>query len=268
MALYEVKRQNGNSYENDFSRKGQLNMKFGYVYETGKRAENEDALLFRCSLLSKGELWLSAVCDGMGGMQNGMEASALCIREIETWFDRQLIPCICKYGKNKGKLEQIIKSKGFMLYRQMNRMLFEKMRTEDVAMGTTALMCILYRGRYYLFHIGDSRAYLLGKRMNLFICRQITKDHGNEQGLSRCLGLNREWKPDFHSGRIGKSGLLLCTDGFFRKFDKNIWKKCLDVKKMENEVSIGKRLKEIAFYNIRQKESDNISAIYMGGESQ
>lgn len=241
-------------------------MRFGYVYETGKRAENEDALLFRCSLLSEGELWFAAVCDGMGGMENGMEASAICIREMETWFDRQLIPCIYEHDRHKGKLEQIIKSKGFTLYRQMNRELFQKMRTEGMTMGTTAMMCILYKGRYYLFHIGDSRTYLLGRLINFFVCKQITKDHGNEQGLSKCLGLNREWKPDFYSGNLGKRGLLLCTDGFFRKFDKNIWKRCLDVKKLKCETAIGKRLREIAAYNIRQKEGDNISAIYMGGE--
>ncbi len=241
-------------------------MKFGYVYETGKRAENEDALLFRCSLLSKGELVFAAVCDGMGGMEKGKEASALCMGEMETWFDRQLIPCICDCGEKEKNLKQIIKSKGFMLYRQMNRALFQKMRTEGAAMGTTALMCILYRGKYYLFHIGDSRTYLLGKRMNFFLCRQITKDHGNEQGLFRCLGLNKEWEPDFYSGRIGKNGLLMCTDGFFRKYDKNVWKRCLDGKKLNCESSIGKRLGEIAAYNIRQKERDNISAIYIGGE--
>lgn len=240
-------------------------MKFGYVYETGRRAENEDALLFRCSLLSKGELLFAAVCDGMGGMEQGMEASALCIREMENWFDRQLIPCICAHDKGKGKLAKTIKSKGFMLYRQMNRALFEKMRKKAAAMGTTAIMCILYRGNYYLFHIGDSRAYLLGKRMNCFLCRQLTKDHGNERGLSKCLGLNREWKPDFRSGRLGKRGILLCTDGFFGKYDRNIWKRCLDREKMKCENSIGKRLREIADYNIRQKENDNISAIYMEG---
>lgn len=243
-------------------------MKFGYVYETGKRAENEDALLFRCSLLSKGELLFAAVCDGMGGMERGMEASAFCIREMETWFDRQLIPCICGNDRGESRLADAIRSKGFLLYRQMNRALFERMRTENTAMGTTALMCIVYRGRYYLFHIGDSRAYLLGKGMYGFLCRQLTKDHGNEQGLSKCLGLNREWKPDFHSGRLGKRGMLLCTDGFFRKFDRNVWKRCLDKKKLKDEKCICKRLREVADYNIRQKEGDNISAIYMGGAEE
>lgn len=48
----------------EFSMKGQLYMEFGYVYETGVRERNEDALLLRNSLFAKGELILAAVCDG------------------------------------------------------------------------------------------------------------------------------------------------------------------------------------------------------------
>lgn len=239
-------------------------MVFGYVYETGARKRNEDALLFRSSLFADGELIFAAVCDGMGGMENGMEASSFCIREMETWFDRQLVPCISGAGKKEGKVEKVIRSKGFCLYRQINRALFDRMRLEGKSMGTTALMCIIYKGSYYLFHIGDSRGYLLGKKFGIFSCRQLTKDHGNEKGLSRCLGLNKRWEPDFYKGRLGNRGMLLCTDGFWRKYDKGIWKKCMDRRKMVKEQAIGKRLKEIAHYNMRMGERDNISALFIG----
>lgn len=239
-------------------------MVFGYVYEAGARERNEDALLFRSSLFAEGELVFAAVCDGMGGMGNGMEASSLCIREMETWYDRELLPCISGAGKKACNLERVIKSKGFCLYRRINRMLFDKMRHEGKSMGTTAVMCIIYKGRYYLFHLGDSRGYLLGNGWGIFSGRQLTKDHGNEKGLSRCLGLNRQWEPDFCRGRLGRGAMLLCTDGFWRKSDRRIWKKCMDRKKMTREQVIGKRLKEIACYNMRMGETDNISALFIG----
>lgn len=238
-------------------------MVFGYVYETGKRVRNEDALLFRSSLFAGGELTYAAVCDGMGGTGNGMEASYFCIREIEAWYDRQLIPLIGTCGLQSKDIKAAVKSKGFNLYRQINRELFEQMRHTGKSLGTTAIMCAIYKGRYYLFHIGDSRAYLLWDYGGIFRCRRLTRDHGNEKGLSKCLGLNREWKPDFKTGRIGKGGMLLCTDGFWRRAERKIWKSCINPAKMKEESVIGKRLKEIADYNMRRGEKDNISAIYV-----
>lgn len=238
-------------------------MVFGYVYETGKRACNEDALLFRSSLFAGGELCFAAVCDGMGGMDNGMEAAGFAIREMEAWFDRQLIPLIGSCRTKGRNIGPIIRSKGYRLYRQMNRTLFEQMRETGKRMGTTAVMCVIYQDMFYLFHIGDSRGYLLKRTFKRYRFMQLTKDHGNEKGLFRCLGLNREWKPDFVTGRLGKSGMLLCTDGFYRAHERNVWKSCLNPEKMREEEGIRKRLREIADYNLRRGEGDNISALYL-----
>jgi serine/threonine protein phosphatase PrpC len=240
-------------------------MVFGYVYEIGKRAQNEDALLFRSSLFARGELVLAAVCDGMGGMEEGREASYFCMSEMESWYDRQLVPLIakCTTSAKERKLGTVIQSKGYMLYRQINRSLFEQMRYRGRKMGTTATMCVLYHNKYYLFHIGDSRAYLMGKIFGQFYCRQVTKDQGSDRGLRKCLGLNREWQPDFVTGTIGQSGILLCTDGFWRKREQAVWKNCIHPGKMQNETGIGKRLREIAADNLRRGETDNISALYV-----
>lgn len=245
-------------------------MVFGYVYETGKRKENEDALLFRSSLFTGGELDFIAVCDGMGGVGNGAEAAFFCIREMEQWFDRQLIPLTQLYGNRKRSWESVLKSKGFRLYRQMNEALFGQMRSSGKALGSTALMGVIYQGRYYLFHIGDSRGYLLKRTLGRWRCHSLTKVHGNEWGLSRCMGLNREWKPDFVTGRIGKGGLLLCSDGFWRKYDRDIWAECLNPMRMKSSEAIRKRLREMMEYNMRKGEQDNISAIYIacGDEAQ
>ena len=239
-------------------------MEFGYVYETGARARDEDALLLRSSLFTKGELILAAVCDGMGGMESGMDASFYCIREMEEWYDVQLIPCIEKHGMNYRKLKRVIRSKGFQLYQQMNQKLFERMRIEKVRMGTTATMCVMFRDYFYLFHLGDSRCYRFSGRMWGTQIRSMTKDHGTDGGLSRCLGLNKDWKPDFYTGRMKGQGVLLCTDGFWRREDKQLWKKCMGRKRMKESNQIIKRLKTIVEYNLRMGEQDNISAIYIG----
>ncbi len=239
-------------------------MEFGYVYETGAGTCNEDALLLRSSLFANGELILAAVCDGMGGMESGMDASLYCIREMEEWYDTQLIPAVENYGMNPQKLKRVIRSKGFQLYQQMNKKLFERMRVEKVRLGTTATMCVIFRGDYYLFHLGDSRCYGFSWKMWGTNIRTLTKDHGTVKGLSRCLGLNKEWKPDFLTGKCSGQNFLLCTDGFWRKQDLQLWKRCMDVKKMSDGNKITKRLKTIVDYNLRMGEKDNISAVYIG----
>lgn len=248
----------------EFSMKGQLYMEFGYVYETGVRERNEDALLLRNSLFAKGELILAAVCDGMGGMESGVDASFYCIREMEEWYDAKLIPVVENYGMNPQKLKRVIRSKGFQLYQQMNKKLFERMRVEKVRMGTTATMCIVFRDYFYLFHLGDSRCYRFSRGIWGTQIRRMTKDHGTAGGLSRCLGLNKEWKPDFLTGKSNGHHFLLCTDGFWRRQDLQLWKRCMEVKKMSDGNIRTKRLKTIVDYNLRMGEKDNISAVYIG----
>lgn len=235
-------------------------MEFGYVYETGKREHNEDALLLRSSLLAKGELVMVAVCDGMGGMEHGKEASYLCIRQLEDWYEQQLIPIVGKCGNFHKKLQKAIRGKGNMLFWQMNRTLFKIMRKEGIPLGTTATVCIFYREMYFLFHIGDSKAFTIDSFLWSTQIHSLTKVHGDKRGLSRCLGLNKEWKPDFLCGKVRGKIFLLCTDGFWRKYDKKLWKRCLNPKKLQNEKVVTKRLKSIADYNMYQGEQDNISA--------
>lgn len=239
-------------------------MVFGHVYETGRRQCNEDAVLLRSSLFSDGEVVFAAVCDGMGGMEKGAEASLFCIGEMELWFDRQLIPLLAKEWKNEGQLKAAIRAKAFWLYRQMNHKLFDKMRREKRHMGTTALMCLIYRDKYYLFHIGDSRAYRIKRILERTVLKQLTKDHGNERGISRCLGLNREWKPDFLCGSIKKGGILLCTDGFSNQYEKKVWEACLNPAGLQDEAAVCRHLKELAAFDLRKGETDNISALYAG----
>ena len=63
---------------------------------THKRT-NEDSLCLRRALLSTGgEIVMAVVCDGMGGLQRGELASAVCVWAFCDWFGHQLerIPAI------------------------------------------------------------------------------------------------------------------------------------------------------------------------------
>ena len=126
---------------------------------TGKvRENNEDSLLL---LHPK----LFAIADGMGGYNAGEVASVLSLYslrdaspELEDTAPEQLVPTLRR------------------LVRRVNRVIYEKAASvaEFNGMGTTLTGIYLDgAGKGYVFHVGDSRLYLLRDGQ----LRQLTRDH-------------------------------------------------------------------------------------------
>lgn len=236
-------------------------MYFGYTYETGMRSVNQDALLVRSCLLSNGELTLALVCDGMGGEEHGEKASYVCVNALDIWFDRELVPIFLSTGNRYKKRIKMIQSKGMALFRKINDELFSYMRINGEKMGTTASFIIVYRNEYYIFHIGDSRIYKIYSFMEMRWIQCVTNDHAKGHCLTRCLGLNRDYQPDYLYGKTLCRSFLLCTDGFWHLYQKDIWNGCFDLNKLKNSVQINKRLMELATDNYKKGEKDNSSAL-------
>ena len=76
-------------------------------------------------------------------------------------------------------------------------------------MGTTAVTAHLRRGRAWVAHVGDSRAYRYGGPG----LEQLTRDHGSGSLLLQALGLG-DVVPDVAVLDLAQGDrLLLCTDG-------------------------------------------------------
>ena len=238
-------------------------MVFGYVYETGLRPNNQDALLVRSTKLSQGELVMAVVCDGMGGEECGEQASYECVQYLDCWFDRELLPVFMNDNYKFHEKRNIIRTKGNSAFYQINQKLFHMMRTNMGRMGTTVSMLILYGTYYFWFHLGDSRIYFVHSVFGKTYFLQKTTDHAVGHRLRRCLGLNKDYRPDFYYGITICKNFVLCTDGFSNMFDPNIWSMCLTTKCMIENRRISRRLKELAEDNLRRGETDNISAIWI-----
>ncbi|MBQ7066299.1 MAG: serine/threonine-protein phosphatase [Lachnospiraceae bacterium] len=237
---------------------------YGYVWETGnKKAVNEDSLLLRTIKTKNGSLVVGCICDGMGGIGNGELASGYVAEQLEQWVLNECLPAI-----RRGGTAVVIKGKGMRFFKKVNKELFYHMKTKRFPLGTTASVLILYEKKGYIFHIGDSRiygffSYLFFKGISL--SRQFTKDHRKKTNvLTRCLGLTPDGRVDFYQFQIpkGESGFLLCSDGFYRQFDKGL-KKYLAPARLKSNAEIEKRLKEIVKRLIQKGERDNVSALYV-----
>lgn len=180
------------------------------------RDNNED------SIITRPDLGLAVLADGMGGHQAGEVASAMAIDLVNQFFENA--------AQRSGKLNYSeIVSDSIML---ANSAIFElsKNKPDCAGMGSTVVVTFFDGDKVYVGHVGDSRLY----RFRDGDLQQVTEDHSlvqelvsrgllskeeaiestNKNLVTRALGIDEsveidvaeeDWKP----GDI----YLLCSDG-------------------------------------------------------
>lgn len=136
------------------------------------RQRNEDA----CYPVSGSYQMLSSttpgapviVCDGIGGHEGGNVASNLAIEQIQTQVQRSLYQSPLDTATLTTVLEQAVIAANDLISQRND----EEQRQERQRMGTTVVMALPQAHELYLAHVGDSRAYWIG-RTN---CHQVTLD--------------------------------------------------------------------------------------------
>lgn len=192
--------------------------------EVGRvRSHNED------SYLVDAELGLYLVADGMGGHAGGAHASQLCV-DIVAKVVRRGLDATHVTGREEQD-SHILELLGAAVSEASARI--HKQAELDArlhGMGTTLTGVLVFGGRAYVVHVGDSRAFLLRGGT----ARQLTSDHSwlNEQVqagilteqeaaasdlkhiITRSVGFEEQVAADVmplpvHPGDV----LLLCSDG-------------------------------------------------------
>ncbi len=241
-------------------------MRFCGLTDIGlKRERNEDFVYVPADDES---IKIFILADGMGGANAGEVASSTAVKTVKNYIKKNFI----KIERTKEELEKLIYDSMI----EANRVVYNLASTNEEykGMGTTLIVMLIYRGRIYIGHIGDSRVYRI--RQNIF--RQLTKDHTYVQSLVKqgaisleeakihpqknvlvkVLGCEKKIEPDIITKGITKEDILLiCSDGLYNMLDdkyifETIMKNIFDV-----NVAC-KKLIEKANHN---GGLDNISAI-------
>lgn len=116
------------------------------------RAVNQDSIL----ALSKGEVSLFVVADGMGGHVEGEKASRAITENLRIWW-RNIEEN--RYEQDFFKLVTSVRN----YIEQANTYIYEKYNNNAVC-GSTVSALLLYKKNYAIFQVGDSRIYKLEKR--------------------------------------------------------------------------------------------------------
>ena len=231
----------------------------GVYWDQGKRSVNQDSIALEQVMTRKGRVMMAVVSDGIGGLAEGEIASGYITEKLIENFYNQMVPLA---GKGKGK-KKLMKSV-LRCFCDVNKDLKQYGKGKDMDLGATVSLLFIWGRRYIILHLGDSRIYLCNSSLYPGgIIRQLTRDHSNGgSALTRCLGSFPFQMPDMQSGWLyGKKGFLLCTDGFYRRMDREAMQ-VLGPKDIDSEDQIYRRLKEIAAVSLKKGEQDNLSAVY------
>lgn len=195
--------------------------------DSGKiRANNEDAYLVQ------DELGLYAVADGIGGHEGGEVASRIAIETIAAALpdllgDKDRTP---PQGLSADADREIAALRAAVSLANRKIRHERELHPKLADMGTTLTALLARRGRVFLAHIGDSRAYCFRSGE----LRQLTSDHSlvaeqmqagaltpsqarmspYRHVITRALGIHEEIVTDTAVEPLQKGDIfLLCTDG-------------------------------------------------------
>lgn len=225
------------------------------------RSSNQDT--YRSGVISDTCLW-TLVCDGMGGVNGGNIASAVAADRIAEILAEEL--------KAQMSEEDIINLVNKAI-NEANSSVFSRSVDEPElkGMGTTAVLTIVSDNKFFISHVGDSRAYMYMAGQ----VTQITVDHSYVQDLvdrgeitpeearihphrniiTRSLGVHSMVENDIYTGdfEIG-SVLIACSDGLSNYLTDEKLAEILSQTEPENAVE------ELVNFALESGGSDNITA--------
>ena len=199
-------------------------LRYAPLTDQGARADQQDRLFAG----SRGEQFLAAVCDGMGGMEGGGRASKLAIEMLKDRFMEDTVPDGRRFfSRMITQIDQAVcrmEEKGIPLQA-----------------GTTIAAVIMENNELVWVSVGDSRIYLY--RAGRLLCPvsshtyramldewlekgkigyreyQEEKKRTNVDGLISYLGINGVTKIDMNARpfrTVPGDKILLCSDGLYR----------------------------------------------------
>lgn len=171
------------------------------------------------------ELKLYILADGMGGYKGGEIASRVAVTATEKYIKEKFY--LLERRDRKSILKIIEDGIEFA-----NTAIYEESEVDEELqdMGTTIEVCLIYKNKAYIGHIGDSRIYQIrNNKMERVttdhsyveklvrdgeITREESYTHPKKNLLIKALGTDEKAEPDLIDISIQKDDILLiCSDG-------------------------------------------------------
>ncbi len=194
---------------------------FGITHRGAVRNENQDR--FRFSQMGGGELLTAVLCDGMGGAQAGSVASTIASDTFMSHAANSL-----DESSTPNDMHMILTE----AVNYANIKVYDRAFADFscMGMGSTLVGMLINGKRACVVNVGDSRAYLIGKRR----ITQITRDHSlvedmvsrgkitraqaqnhpQKNIITRAIGVEASVTSDLFDVKLSSGNrILLCSDG-------------------------------------------------------
>ena len=240
-----------------------------YINEKGRRRSNQDSLFFAQAEKRGRGFFCAAVCDGMGGLSQGAEASAEMAGAIDRWFRETEGSASIRVGEAAGSLLAAVLD--------VNAELDRRGRNSRRPLGTTCAVLVGNGRRWAALSVGDSRIYRIRNGRGEVLTRdQTLAEHLVSQGrmdpeaaegsrestiLMQCVGASPSVEPLTLRGWSRRGDcFVLCSDGFRRAV------KTEEIASVLSHAGSGKgnlrgSLRKIAGTAFARGETDNMTAV-------
>ncbi len=190
------------------------------------KAINQDALSVKLVNSPLGEIVLAVVCDGVGGLDFGEQASRETVMAFHNWFATEF-PALTK---DAADIQKGLFSQWEKLIGQLNGRLKTFAESQGKRMGTTLSALLICQEEYYLCHVGDSRIYRIDDSVHKLTVDHTLVERELKRGiltaeqarvdkrrnvLLQCIGASSKVEPQFSQGQIqADTTFLISSDGF------------------------------------------------------
>jgi serine/threonine protein phosphatase PrpC len=215
---------------------------------------NEDSVALEQVVTARGRVIMAVVCDGSSGTAQGEVASGYAAEEAVKWFYIKGIKLIDRKSW-RGRIGKSLT--GLLIH--IRREMIKYGQRKGVEMGVAVTIALLWRRHYQIVYMGKGHSFLCKRRL-----RMLSIHHGAPAWWTKWWITVRHQGTRIIRGRLARNeGLLLCTDGFCDSIDPERMAEVLYPRSIKTEVQIEARLRTIAEYDMKQGETDNISAVYL-----
>lgn len=215
---------------------------------------NQDSFALQSVLTGAGPFAMALVCDGVGGLSKGEYAGGLVAKSMTAWFYEHALVSLCQkksFYKLFGSFKRALA--------EVHEILVKEGQEQEISMGTTITMLLLGKGRYYVFHVGDSGCYKIRKRIE-----KLTKEQTDASGkLLYAVGVGdmpSVWKKRGSYG--SKDTFLLGSDGLVRCLTPQALQ-VIGTLKTGQEGEMRKILRELVRRGRSKGERDNCTGIVL-----